>query len=231
MHAERDSIGRKDLERLGAEIIASYNEAYHPHECPRVFYAPPHPDWKVDALFVEGFFSSAKLLLQGVIDGKLLEAEGVAAVFLCRHYLELAIKYTLFHSRWLSDEGTNATKEEISAVDTDHDLHSLWDTLRRELRTRLPGISKVGFDLDFVGKLVGQFQLVDKGGCRFRYPAKELAVAPTSQPSTQREPLGIDFPALLFALEHAKRVLGDLDAYLVNTHGLNEEGEAELNSL
>jgi hypothetical protein len=231
MHAGRNSIGREELEGTEAEIIASYNEAYRPHAYSRVFYAPPHGDWKVDALFVEGFFSSAKLLLQQLIDGKLLEAEHVAAVFLCRHYLELAIKYTLFHSRWLRDERTNATNEEIAAVETDHSLYSLWGTLRGELRARLPGISKVGFDLDFVEKLVAEFQQVDKGGCRFRYPAKEFAVAPAVQPSTLCEPLGIDFPALLFALEHTQRVLGDLDAYLVNTHGLNEEWEAELYSL
>jgi hypothetical protein len=229
MNAE-NSIGLKELERLEAEIIASYNEPYHPHDYVRVFFPPPHGDWKVDALFAEGFFSSAELLLQGVIDGKLSEAEGVAAVFLCRHYLELAIKCCLFHSRWLRNVGTNATNKEIAAVGKDHSLHSLWSDLRRELDSKLPEISKVGFDLDFVGKLVAEFQQVDKGGCRFRYPTKEFAVATTGQPSTPPESLGIDFRALLFALEHTQRVLGDLDAYLVNTHGLNEEWEAELNS-
>jgi hypothetical protein len=229
MNAE-NSTGLKELERLEAEIIASYNEAYHPHDYLRVFYPPPHGDWKVDALFAEGFFSSAKLLLHGVIDGNLSEAEGVAAVFLCRHYLELAIKYCLFHSRWLRNLVMNAANDEIAAVGNDHSLHSLWTDLRRELDSRLPEISKVGFDLDFVGKLVAEFQQVDKGGCRFRYPTKEFSVATTGQPLTATEPLGIDFRALLFALEHAQRVLGDLDAYLVNTHGLNEEWEAELNS-
>ena len=231
MHDDRDSIGRGELERLETEIISSYNEAYRPHEYRRAFYIPPHGDWKVDASFVDGYFSSAKLLLQDIIDGKLLEAQGMAAVFLCRHYLELAIKYTLFHSRWLRSESTNATNDEIAAVHTDHSLHSLWDTLTGELKSRLPETSKVGFDLDFVGRFVAEFQQVDKYGCRFRYPTKRIAVARAVQPATLPESLGIDYPALLLALEHTQRVLSDLDAYLVNTHGLNEEWEAELNNL
>jgi hypothetical protein len=231
MQDERDSIDREDLERLESEIVATYNEAYHPHECPRLFYTPPHSNWKVDGSFVESYFSSAKVLLRKVIERQLLDAEGVAAVFLCRHYLELAIKYTLFHSRWLRCEGVNATDEEIAAVETNHDLHTLWSTLRKELDFRLPGVSKVGFDLDFVGKFVGQFQQVDKGGCRFRYPTKSLKAGPTAQPSTPSDALGIDFPALLVAVEHAQRVLGDLDAYLVNAYGLNEDWEADLGSL
>jgi len=164
--------------------------------------------------------------------GTLLESrESVAAVFLCRHYLELAIKYTLFHSRWLKDDRTNATNEEIVAVENKHNLQSLWDTLKRELETRLPRIADVGFDLDFVGAFVAEFHQTDKSGWKFRYPTREFAVLPSGQALTLDDSLSIDFPALLFNLQHAERVLSSLDAYLVNTHGLNAEWEAELNNV
>lgn len=230
MNADSNAIGEEELEKEQEEIIASYGEAYRPHEYRQVFYTPAHADWKVDALFVESYFSSAKLLLQGVIAGKLLEAEGVAAVFLCRHYLELAVKYTLFHSRWLRSESINATDAEVATVAAHHGLTSLWEALTGELKTRLPGISKVGLDLDFVGKFIAEFQRVDNDACRFRYPAKRIAVAGAAQPATLPQPLGIDYPALLSALELTQRVLGDLDDRLVNKHGLNKEWETDCNS-
>jgi hypothetical protein len=231
MDSELNPTLQRELTREEEEILEDYTEPYRPRVYRPVFYAPPDGDWKLEALYSEGFFESAKLLLQGVIDGTLPESrESVAAVFLCRHYLELAIKYTLFHSRWLKDDDTNATNEEIAAVENNHNLQSLWDTLKRELETRLPRIVAVGFDLDFVGAFVADFHQTDKSGCRFRYPTKEFAVVPSGETPILDNSLDIDFPALLFNLQHAERVLTSLDGYLVDKHGLNAEWVAELNS-
>ena len=77
-----------DDSQLEERIFAKYNERFQPHEYQQVFYAPVSGEGRIDALFPEGFFESAKLLLKGVTTGELRQGiEGVAAVFLCRHYL------------------------------------------------------------------------------------------------------------------------------------------------
>ena len=96
----------------------------------------------MEGLFQDSFYRSARLLLRAVLDGKILEAEGIAAVFLCRHYLELALKYALFHSRWLKDKDTNALNAEILAVGHGHDLKKIWDTRNAELTKKLSSIRK-----------------------------------------------------------------------------------------
>ena len=46
-------------------------------------------------------FESAKHILEAVVRDKLHpRIEGVAGVFLFRHYLELALKFIIFHARW-----------------------------------------------------------------------------------------------------------------------------------
>lgn len=214
------------------EILRACNDAFRPHTYFKVFHLPSSgADWKVDAAFLDGFFESATLLLQRVISGEMLESRGIAAVFLCRHYLELAIKYALFHSRWLKDDNTNANDADVMSVKTTHNLQELWDTFRKELKDRLPEVLKVGYDLDFVGKFVAEFHNVDSGNWRFRYPTKQLAIATAGEIQMNTDALGIDFETLLFDLQHVEQVLRDLDARLVNTYGLNEEWQSELKGM
>jgi hypothetical protein len=197
-------------------------------EYQRVFYPTPSGEGRVDPLFAEGFFRSAELLLKGVISGELRDGiEGVAAVFLCRHYLELAIKYTLFRSRWLKTGEHNAADSDIKPVGKGHDLQRLWNTLSTELESenKGPNIVPKGLDLAFVAEFVKEFHAVDKQNERFRYPGQQLAVEHSSH-----ETLTINFTALLFNLQHTHIVLDNLDMYLIETHGQNEEWEAIRNS-
>jgi hypothetical protein len=225
------NVQQQELGKTEDEILERYGDRFRPQKYRKVFYTPPlGSDREVDAAFLDGFFESAKVLLQRVIDGEMLESRGVAAVFLCRHYLELAIKYALFHSRWLRDDDTNATNAEIAAVKTPHNLQLLWDTLGNELRTRVPGVSKISYDFDFVKDFVAEFHRVDSGNWRFRCPAEEFSVATGNPRHGTQEALGIDFQTLLVDLQHVEEVLSDLDARLVNTHGLNEEWESQQNS-
>jgi hypothetical protein len=207
-----------DAESEQERIIAEYNERFRPQEFRQVFFPPASGEWKIDALFPEGFFESAKLVLTGVVKGTLREGiEGVAAVFLCRHYLELALKYTLFHSRWLEDETHNAT--DVKSVGRGHDVQKLWDALTAELNTK-PAIVPKGLDLDFVGKFVKEFHANDPQNWRFRYPGKQLPVVHSSH-----ETLGIDFDSLLFNLQHTYDVLSTLDDALVDRYGENKDWE------
>lgn len=212
-----DAKGEED------RIITEYNERFRPHEYRQVFYPPASGEGRVDALFPGGFFESSKLLLQGVTTGKLRQGiEGLAAVFLSRHYLELALKYALFHSRWLKDATRNAA--EVEPVGRSHDLRTLWDKLTAELKTK-PTVVPKGLDLDFVAKFVKEFHACDPHNWRFRYSGKQLPAAHSSD-----EPLGIDFELLLVNLQRTHDVLDTLDTYLVETYGENKEWQEEQNS-
>lgn len=222
-----------DFEELAAEeakIIDEYNERFRTHPYRQVFYPPASGDWKLDALYVDGFFEAAKHLLEGIVAGRLAEGlHGVAAVYLCRHYLELEIKYTLFHSRWLKQENANAANDEIAPLKEDHNLQAAWYTLVKELKDKVPWVGKSGLDLNFVSKFVAEFHRIDAGGWRFRYPQKHIAIAPASAP--YKDNLGISFQALLFNLTRARDVLDTLDGRLVDQYGENEEWQAILDDL
>ena len=219
-----------DLVAEEAKIIAEYAERYKPRPYRRVFFPPASCDWNVDALYVDGFFEAAKHLLEGIVAGRLSEGlHGVAAVYLCRHYLELEIKYTLFHSRWLKQESENAADDEVAPLKEDHNLQGAWDTLVRELRDKVPSVWKSGLDLNFVSKFVAEFHRIDAGGWRFRYPQKHIAVAPANAP--HKDTLGISFDALLFNLTRARDVLDTLDGRLVDQYGGNEEWQSIVNDL
>jgi hypothetical protein len=220
-------------EELGAEeaqIIAEYSERYKPHPYRKVFSPPVSGDWKPDAHYVDGYLEAARLLLEGIAAGRLSEGQhGVAAVYLCRHYLELEIKYTLFHSRWLKQETKNAADSEITPVAPTHNLQSAWDALMKELKAKAPSILKTGLDLTFVSEFVAEFHGVDPRGWRFRYPRERIAVEPRVEPASSI--LGIDFEALLSDLKRVHDVLDTLDSLLVNQYGENEEWESVLNDL
>ena len=217
-----------DLAAEEAKIIAEYAERYKPYPYRQVLFPPASGDWKVDAQYVDGFFEAAKYLLEGIVAGRLSESlHGVAAVYLCRHYLELEIKYTLFHSRWLKQENENAQKGEIAPPKEDHNLQEAWNTLARELKAKVPSVGKSGLDLEFVAKFVSEFHRIDAGGWRFRYPSKHIAVAPLGAPYP--DTLGISFEALLFNLTRTRDVLDTLDGRLVDQYGENEEWQSILN--
>jgi hypothetical protein len=212
-----------DAAREEEEVTAEYNERFKPHPYRQVFYPPVSGEGRVDALFAEGYFESARLLLKGLTTGELREGiEGVVAVFLSRHSLELALKYTLFHSRWLKDEKHNA--DDVAPVGRSHDLNKLWGTLTAEIKTK-PTVVPKGLDLEFVAEFVKEFHTCDPMNWRFRYPGKQLPVTHSSH-----ENLGIDFDSMLFNLQRALDVLNTLDTYLIETYGQNEEWQEEQNS-
>jgi hypothetical protein len=219
MDDERDPKAEEE------RILAEYNDRFRSALYRQVFYPPPGAKWKVDASFPQSFFESAKLLLTGIVEGTLREGiEGIPAVFLARHYLELALKYALFHSRWLTDQEHNAI--DVAPVERGHKLLNLWDTLLHELRSKRISLPD-GLDLLFVAQFVRDFQRHDPNNWRFRYPSRQIAVA---SPGELTHGVGIDFPALLFNLKRAHDILETLDSYLVDTYGENEDWEDEQNS-
>jgi len=219
-----DEFGDLETER----ILATYNARFQPHEYQQVFYLPRGGPGKVDALFPEGYFQAARVLLEGVVGGRLAKGtHGVAAIFLSRHYLELALKYALFHSRWLRDEKTNTADSEVESVGSKgnrHRLQTVWDKLLVELTSRTPSMID-GFDQKFIAELVKEFHEVDPYGTLFRYPAEELAVGIASVGI-----LDVDFTALQSNLQHAHDVLSTLDNSLLEQYGQNQDWENEVRS-
>lgn len=210
-----------NLHQEEEQIFAEYSEPFRPHEYRQVFYGTG----KVDALFPEGFFESAMILLKGITTREFRQGiEGVAAVFLCRHYLELALKYTLFHSRWLKESNVNAVPADVTPVGKGHNLQWLWGNLIADLKAK-PHVVPKGLDLDFVGAFVKEFHAVDQDNWRFRYPGEQLPVERSSN-----EKLTIDFDALLVNLQHTYDVLGMLDTCLIETFGQNDDWEVILRS-
>ena len=99
-----------------------------------VFYLPG-TEWKVEAVWDDAYYEAAKRLIQGIARGEYLQAiEGVAGLYLFRHYIELALKFVIFHSRWLKDSNSNAKLEEIKDVKKTHSLRKLWGVAETECR-------------------------------------------------------------------------------------------------
>jgi hypothetical protein len=212
------------------QIICEYNDRYKSHEYQNSFYPPPSSNWKVDAPFCRRLLRICRSDSAEHHSGSASEdVVGPSGCFLCRHYLELALKYTLFHSRWLKDEQHNAPADEVESVDKKdgHLLLKLWRKLDAEVRSRMPSILASGLDLPYVGEFVKELDRIDPNGERFRYAGQQLVVNPNvvSPPA-----LGIDFDRLLFSLELAHDILGDVDSRLVNQYGENQEWEDEQNS-
>ncbi len=196
------------------------------HECFDHLYRPqqfkssfdlPSGEWRIDTDFAEDFFLSAKALLEGILSRQ-DETEGASAIFLCRHYVELGIKYALFHARWLKGHDTIAELSDVEEIDKTHDLNSLWKMLNNELAAK-PGVAPSELDLKFVGKFVNELHAVDKNNWRFRYPMKTFARQPTKSLLAKRPALlAVNFESLLASLERTREILAFLDDYLINTY-------------
>jgi hypothetical protein len=189
----------------------------------------PGPEFKVFGLYPEGYYNAAKILIQGVVTNALMDTfEGVPALFLFRHYLELRLKLIMFHSRWLKDRHSTASDEEIRAVKNQHSLKVLWDEAKAVCRTKIEAGYWNCLDISFIDECVKAFEEVDSNGETFRYPVKQFKIA-TEIPVVSGH-LSISYVALLRNMDHAKDILEAVDSYLVNTYGDIQEWKEEQNS-
>src|SRR5437867_1349048 len=89
----------------------------------RPVFGIPATDWAIRASWANGYHQGARILIEGVAEGRFSEGlEGVAGLFLFRHYLELELKYIIFHARWLEDRETIAQADDIKDVQRTHSL-------------------------------------------------------------------------------------------------------------
>ena len=70
----------------------------------------------------ESFYRASEFLVKAVVERTARDdSEGVAAVFLFRHYLELALKGIIIQGRWIKPTGENATRKEVQKVKNIHE--------------------------------------------------------------------------------------------------------------
>ena len=89
----------------------------------------------------ESFYAASLKIIQGVARRELDEnTEGVAALFLCRHYLELALKGVLETGRSLTEDGHN--DDAPKPTERIHILKRLWNLVLRDANPKI----KIGWD-------------------------------------------------------------------------------------
>ncbi len=180
----------------------------------RVFQHDPTPKTWVD--FTESYFRAAKALIDSVIAGALFEdVEGIAAVFLFRHYLELKLKQMILAGRWIRPDGTNASRGEVEAVRNIHGLEQLWGSVLADVKPKIARDWEK-FDVHYVERCVQEFAQVDPKGFTLRYSGQGA------------EKLSINFEALRAGMDHVRQVLEAIAVYLSETYGQNAEYEAIL---
>lgn len=191
-----------------------------------VFESPTSDDWTVRANWEDAYYRAAHAIVTSVAEGRYPTAvEGVAGLFLFRHYLELALKYIILHSRWLKDSETRATAEEIAEVKKTHSLKTLWQRVKTEAFPKITDDAWKDWDVEFVDACVLEFDTVDPGGERFRYHARRFG---GSNAGRRHEYLWIDFARLAKHMPHVHEVLEMIDLWFYETHGELEDWEADM---
>jgi hypothetical protein len=167
----------------------------------------------------DGYYEASRLLVEGLANGKFSEdIEGIIAVFLFRHYLELSLKRIIVEGRWLNSVDKNARATEVAELKRTHHLGGLWEKVIADAQPKIPVADWNGYDVDFVKKCVFEFDRVDPNGEAYRY---DMEGAENYQVSYQQ---------LATNIVHVHQVLEGIISYLVNTYGQNAEWQAILNS-
>lgn len=164
----------------------------------------------------DSFFRAALLLVQLVVSHQVREdIEGLAAIFLFRHYLELILKNIIVNGRWLVRVDENA-KEGVQEVKRIHELTTLWNWVLRDAKPKMSDGDWENYDTEFVEKCIAEFDEVDKKGFAFRYAGQGA------------EFCLFDFRVLAQVMEHIYQVLDGINEYLLEAHHQNAQWDEYL---
>lgn len=182
------------------------------------------PEGHIDASPRLDFYEAAKASVQRVIQG-VGEIEGTAALYLFRHYLELALKALIVGTRHLKSKEENMPFELVLPPSQGHNLEALWNEVKDQVPKKLGAGVWPAWDHRFVGQCIAEFHALDPSSERLRYNREKKFIE-----RDRIHPARVDWNALLYAMQHVRDVLEAMDSYLVETHGQNAEWEAEQNS-
>ncbi|MGH9579845.1 MAG: hypothetical protein ACRD2R_02525 [Terriglobales bacterium] len=181
----------------------------------RVFYEEEHPRLWLD--LGESFYGSARILIESTAKREVNEGvEGIAGLFLFRHYLELALKHIIVAGRWLTSEGDNAQLKDGAKVERIHVLHELWQLVLRDAKPKIREEHWKNYDIEFVERCLEEFDKVDPKGFAFRYAGHGV------------ERLRAHFEWLAEIMDHVHQVLEGISVYLTEMYHQNEEYDAYL---
>jgi hypothetical protein len=176
--------------------------------------------------FREDYYLAARAIGERITEGKMLgETEGIAALFLFRHYLELALKTIIFGLRRLETRRKNVPRTESVQQASGHNLGALWAEIKKHHPLKMGQKDWNALDTAFLDQCIYEFARIDPSSERFRYPLERKG------PSRDRlTPLAVAWDRIPRIIEHAHDVLETMDTRLVETYAQNEEWEAEMNS-
>jgi hypothetical protein len=183
-----------------------YRQVIYCHDAPRPWIN-----------FGESFYRASEILVDRLVKGDgFPDIEGVAAVFLFRHYLELALKRIIMEGRYLILADQNATADEVEQVANEHRLLVLWKWVLEDAKPKIAFQAWDDYDVPFVEKCIAEFHERDQKGFAFRYPGQG------------GERYEYDFGFFRLAMEHVYQILGNMEVYLVETYAQNAEWQAIL---
>jgi hypothetical protein len=162
--------------------------------------------------FKESFYRASEIIIDNLAHGRgFPEIEGIAAVFLFRHYLELALKSIILNGRFLVTADQNATRDRVEAVRKIHNLRALWEMVLKDGKPKIDRAVWESYDIPFVEKCIAEFDARDEKGFALRYPRQG------------GERYDYDFRYFRAAMEHVYHILENMDTYLVETYWENQE--------
>jgi hypothetical protein len=132
------------------------------------------------------------------------------------------------HARWFADHGRIARPEEVEDVTKTHRLKTLWQMAVKDCKGKIREETWNEWDIAFVEKMILEFDAVDSSGFRFRYHGETFGTHDPLRDILRVNELHIRYDVLFAQMDHVRRVLGMIDAYLYESHGMIAEWEAEI---
>lgn len=180
----------------------------------------------IDASPQLDFYAAAQAIVIRLVKRETLaEIEGMAALYLFRHYLELVLKNIVYNARALESKDKRKPSSEVQWP-TEHDLLKLWKEAKTELPKKLGKGMLRTLDYEYAGKCIEEFHSIDSSSERLRYGWSKKQAA-----SDVLSLLRVDWDALSLAMLHVHDVLEAMDSYLDATHDQIAEWEAILDSM
>jgi hypothetical protein len=133
----------------------------------QIFY---NPNGKLRGGILDCFYLVGRDTVERIISGQTPEdMEGVAALYLFRHYLELALKSIVYCLRRLETGQRNRPEEDRRNVEPLHPLTQFWNEIKNDCLSKVGRAVWRAWDIALVDKCVSEFDSVDPEGERFRY--------------------------------------------------------------
>jgi hypothetical protein len=133
----------------------------------QIFY---NPNGSLRGSVLDSFYLVARHTAERIVSDQALEdMEGVAALYLFRHYLELALKSIVYCLRRLRTRRQNCPETDREKVEPAHHLTGFWNEIKNDCSPKVGGRVWGAWDIALVDKCVAEFDSIDPTGERFRY--------------------------------------------------------------